>query len=143
MLAPLLALAALSLAPLPVEPEADPFAKRDPFLKISADDLRTRWSAVEHDESDDHVSGAGASSSSRHSNSILDAAAAAARTSLNGRLAATFALGRALADDRLRELATESDLSRAAEQALEGRCGQDAWSAFDPLAAKAATLPNR
>ena len=92
MLAPLLALAALSLAPLPVEPEADPFAKRDPFLKISADDLRTRWSAVEHDESDDHVSGAGASSSSRHSNSILDAAAAAARTSLNGRLAALDAL---------------------------------------------------
>lgn len=64
---------------------------------------------------------------------------------LNGRLAATLALGRALADDRLRELADgeDTDVAHAATQALEGRSWQSAWSVFDPLAAKAATLPNR
>jgi hypothetical protein len=90
MIAPLVVLAAFAAStPLPVEPEADPFARLDPFLKISADDLRTRWSAVDHDEANDDPTAAAGASSSHSSSSTLDAAA---RASLSGRLAALDAL---------------------------------------------------
>jgi hypothetical protein len=63
----------------------------------------------------------------------------------NGRIAATYALGRCLAEDRLRELAAGSDpdVADAATRALAGQCGQYAWAPLDPLAAAAAPLPNR
>ena len=43
-------LAALSHAlptgrpPLPVDPESDPLALKDPFLELTDEELRTRWS---------------------------------------------------------------------------------------------------
>ncbi len=63
----------------------------------------------------------------------------------SGRIAATYALGRCLDEDRLRELVggNDADVADAATRALAGQCGQDAWALLDPLAAAAAPLPNR
>ena len=34
-------------AVLPIDPENDPFGRKDPFLALSSDELRTQWSLVE------------------------------------------------------------------------------------------------
>ena len=66
MLASSLLAAVLTVSPLPgIEPEVDPFALNDPFLKISAEALRTRWSLIREEAEESagsKQSGAAASS---------------------------------------------------------------------------------
>ena len=49
---PLVGLLLCGITPLPTNPDADPFALQDPFSKISAEELRTRWSLADafHDD---------------------------------------------------------------------------------------------
>jgi hypothetical protein len=41
----LLLVVAAVTTPLPVDPESDPLARDDPFLKLTSEELRTRWSS--------------------------------------------------------------------------------------------------
>ena len=53
--------------PLPVDPDGDPHARKDPFLLLSREELRTRWSLTNYDPDDDHWGAEGAPHLSAHS----------------------------------------------------------------------------